>query len=267
MCTWQHGSVGLIWPCYWCSRGSGNPSADAEQGVENSRVQSSGHCSFRSGRPTLSFRGGEMVTDSAGVFSRSTEPCSKDCKPSHTKGRRQRERERSLSSTSQNSKRVEKEGRRDGLEGLQFASRQIKIQPQPHGGTAKPHFTPLDTICAWRCGGREGQYTTLSLLFFWKSNSAKHNCLILSSIKYRRLNSAVIKMAMPWHVPAATVTGQWPFTDPLQLNPEKKQATGHLHTENEICLGDTDDLDMVMLVENQCSHVIFNWIPHSKINK
>lgn len=70
-----------------------------------------------------------MVTDSAGVFSRSTEPYSKDCKPSHTKGRRQRERERSLSSTSQNSKRVEKEGRREGLEGLQFASRQIKSSP------------------------------------------------------------------------------------------------------------------------------------------
>ncbi len=34
-----------------------------------------------------------------------------------------------------------------------------KIQPQPHGGTAKPHFPPLDTICAGRCGGREGQYT------------------------------------------------------------------------------------------------------------
>lgn len=256
MCTWQHGSFGLIWPCYWCSRGSGNPSADAEQGVENSRVQSSGHCSFRSGRPTLSFKGGEMVTDSAGVFSRSTEPCSKDCKPSHTKGRRQRERERSLSSTSQNSKRVEKEGRREGLEGLQFASRQIKIQPQPHGGTAKPHFPPLDTICAWRCGGREGQYSTLSLLFFWKSNSAKHNCLILSSIKYRRLNSAVIKMAMPWRIPAVIL--EWLDSGPSLIlsnwTPQKKQATDNLHTEIEICLGDTDDLDMATSIENEFSH-------------
>ncbi len=48
----------------------------------------------------------------------------------------------------------------------------------------------------------EGKDNTLSLLLFRKSNSTKHNCLILFSIKYKRLNSVVIKMAAPWHNPA-----------------------------------------------------------------
>lgn len=141
-----------------------------------------------------------MVTDSAGVFSRSTEPCSKDCEPRHTKGRRQRERERSLSSTSQNSKRVEKEGRREGLEGLQVASRQIKSSP--YLMVALPNLIFLHWIQYALGAVGEGRDNTLSLLFFRNTNSAKHNHLILFSIKYRRLNSVVIKMAAPWHNPA-----------------------------------------------------------------
>lgn len=172
--AWQ--AFGLIWPCYWCSRGSGNPRADVELGVENSRVQSSGHCSFRSGRPTLSFRGGEMVTDSAGVFSRSTEPCSKDCEPRHTKGRRQRERERSLSFTSQNSKRVEKEGRREGLEGLQVASRQIKSSPNLM--VALPNLIFLHWIQYVLGAVGEGRDNALHYLFYSFGNAVSQSTLV-----------------------------------------------------------------------------------------
>jgi len=105
-----------------------------------------------------------MVTDSAGVFSRSTEPCSKDCKPSHTKGRWQRERESSLNSTSQNSKRVENEGRREGLEGLQFASRQIKSRPNLV--VALPNLIFLDWIQYVLGGVGEGRDDALHYLFY-----------------------------------------------------------------------------------------------------
>lgn len=177
------------------STGSGNPSGDVEQRVENSRVRLSGHCGFRSGRPTLSFRGGEMVTDSAGVFSRSTEPCSKDWAEAH-------KRERLLSSTSHNSKRGEKVARRKGLEAVQVASRQIKSSPNLMVAVPNLIFLHWIQYVLGNVGGREGQYTTLSLLFLAKSSRAQHNHLILFSIKCGRLNSAVIKMAALWWHPS-----------------------------------------------------------------
>ena len=52
-----------------------------------------------------------------------------------------------------------KEGVADWLEGLQVASRQTtKILPQPHGGTAKPHFPlPVSTPCVGDRGNGIGR--------------------------------------------------------------------------------------------------------------
>lgn len=120
----------------------------------------------------------------------------------HTKENRQWERERPLSSTSHNSKSGEKVERRKGLEALQVASRQIKSSPNLMVAVPNLIFLHWIQYVLGNVGGREGQYTTLSLLFFAKSSRARHNRLILFSIKCGRLNSAVIKMAALWHIPA-----------------------------------------------------------------
>lgn len=88
---------------------------------------------------------GEMVKDSAGVL-KSAEPCSKrSWAEATTKDRRGKKRGSSpLSFSSQNSEKERK--RRRGVGGRKAGrapgclKTNKKIQPQPHGGTAKPNF-------------------------------------------------------------------------------------------------------------------------------